>query len=270
MKATILVDNISNNDLMGEWGLSIYIEYKDKKVLLDTGLSSLFLENAGKLNLPIEDIDMGVLSHAHYDHANGMEAFFENNAKALFYVGNCGENCYSREFFIFHRYVGIPKGLLNKYEKRIVYVREDINVSDGISLITHKTKNLEVMGKRDRLELKKNGRYVWDNYEHEISLVFDTDDGLVIFNSCSHAGAANIIKEVESVYPDKKVKALIGGFHLYNKSEKEVRAFAKLVKDTGIKDIYTGHCTGDKAFEILKEELGDTVKQIYTGLVMEF
>ena len=43
MKATVLVDNISCNELAGEWGLSIYIEYRDKKILLDTGTSELFL-----------------------------------------------------------------------------------------------------------------------------------------------------------------------------------------------------------------------------------
>ena len=50
MKATVIVDNISDNSINGEWGLSIYIEYEDKKILLDAGASSLFVENASKLN----------------------------------------------------------------------------------------------------------------------------------------------------------------------------------------------------------------------------
>ena len=79
MKATVLVDNISCNELAGEWGLSIYIEYGDKKILLDTGASELFLENAEKMGVSIKEVDYAVLSHAHYDHSNGMKAFFENN-----------------------------------------------------------------------------------------------------------------------------------------------------------------------------------------------
>lgn len=76
MRATVIVDNIKNNEISGEWGLCIYIEYGDKKILLDTGASTLFSENAGKLGIPLKDVDVAVLSHAHYDHANGMEVFF--------------------------------------------------------------------------------------------------------------------------------------------------------------------------------------------------
>ena len=73
MKATVLADNIGEGPLAGEWGLSIYIEYENKKILLDTGASALFTENAKAMDIPLENIDFGIRSHAHYDHANGME-----------------------------------------------------------------------------------------------------------------------------------------------------------------------------------------------------
>ena len=63
---------------------------------------------------------------------------------------------------------------------------------------------------------------------------------------------------------------LIGGFHLYNKSEDEIRALAGKIKETGIAYVCTGHCTKDKAYGILKEELGDILHQLHVGLVMEF
>ena len=34
MLATILIDNIACGELKGEWGLSIYIEYNGKNILL--------------------------------------------------------------------------------------------------------------------------------------------------------------------------------------------------------------------------------------------
>ena len=46
MKARVLVDNIPDKNVAGEWGLCIYIEYNDKKILLDSGGSDLFLSNA--------------------------------------------------------------------------------------------------------------------------------------------------------------------------------------------------------------------------------
>ena len=109
-----------------------------------------------------------------------------------------------------------------------------------------------------------------DDFSHEQSLVFETTEGLVIFNSCSHGGADNIINEIKETYPGQKIRALIGGFHICNRPETEVRALGRRIKETGIEEIYTGHCTGKKAFEILKEELGTAVHQLHVGLEMEF
>ena len=64
MRATVLVDNIGNDTIQGEWGLSFYIEYGDRKLLLDAGASGLFAENAQKLGLSLEEVDYAVLSHA--------------------------------------------------------------------------------------------------------------------------------------------------------------------------------------------------------------
>ena len=109
-----------------------------------------------------------------------------------------------------------------------------------------------------------------DDFSHEQSLVFETEGGLVIFNSCSHCGADNIINEVKEPFPGEKIKAIIGGFHLYTRKADEVRELVRSIKDTGIQQVYTGHCTGDKAFEVLKDELGEMVHQLSCGLVIEF
>ena len=49
-----------------------------------------------------------------------------------------------------------------------------------------------------------------------------------------------------------------------------MRALGQRIKETGIEEIYTGHCTGKKAFAILKEELGMAAHQLHVGLEMEF
>ena len=270
MRATVVVDNIGNDTLKGEWGLCIYIEYKDKKILLDAGASRLFCENAEKMNIPLEKLDYAVLSHAHYDHANGMKEFFQINDYAKFYLRDrCRENCYKKKW-ILKRYIGLPKGILEEYKDRIVLTSGDYTITEGVSLIPHKTQGLEFVGKNENMYLKEGCRWRPDDFSHEQSLVFDTPNGLVIFNSCSHGGADNIINEVASTFPDKKILALIGGFHLYNKSEEVVRDFANRLKATGVEHVYTGHCTGKGAYKILKDELGDVVQQLKVGLVMEF
>lgn len=54
MRATVMVDNRNDDKLQGEWGLSIYIEYRGKKLLLDAGASGLFVTNAQKLGIALE------------------------------------------------------------------------------------------------------------------------------------------------------------------------------------------------------------------------
>ena len=105
-----------------------------------------------------------------------------------------------------------------------------------------------------------------DDFAHEQSLVFDTPKGLVIFNSCSHGGVEKIITEIEATFPEHKIHAFIGGFHLYKSTEESIRALAARLKNTGVEKIITGHCTGEKAFQILKEELGDGISQMYSGM----
>lgn len=269
MKATVLIDNIASKNLVPEWGLSIYIEYGGYTVLLDTGGSGRFLENAASMGIDICKVQAGVLSHAHYDHSDGMEAFFKVNQGASFYLREgSGENCYGKKW-IFSRYIGIRKGTLETYENRIVYVTGDYELAPGVYLIPHKTPGLEETGRKNHMYIKKGRQWFPDNFSHEQSLVFDTSNGLVIYNSCSHGGADNIIREVEQTFPGKKLYALIGGFHLYQAREEEVRALAGRILATGIEKVYTGHCTGQKAFGYLKEELGGRVSQLHTGLMIE-
>ena len=269
-RVTVIVDNIACDGIAGEWGLSILVEYADKKILVDVGASELFVKNMEQLGINVKDVDYAVLSHAHYDHANGMPRFFKENSKAKFYLREtAGENCYFKKF-IFHKYIGIPRHVLTDYSERIEIVSGDYELMKGVYLIPHKTKGLEVIGKREMMYQRTSHGWKPDDFSHEQSLVVDTDKGLLIINCCSHGGAVNIINEVGKTFPDKHVYGLIGGFHLFNKSEDEVRGVAKKIQDTGIDFVCTGHCTKERAYGIMKEELGDKLLQLKVGLRMKF
>ena len=270
MKVTVLADNLDGGSLKGEWGLSHLTEYGDKTVLLDAGLSGLFAENAEKLGIDLEKVDFAVLSHAHDDHANGFDTFFEVNSHAPLYVAEgCREYCYDLVEGKY-KYAGIPRGILKRHADRIIRAKADMMICDGIRLLGHSTPGLDKLGIAENMYLKRGPLgYVPDDFRHEQSLIFELDDGVAVFNSCSHAGADNIVNEAMQAYTDRKIKAMIGGFHLFNKSDEYVRAFAQRLGKTGAEGIYTGHCTGDKAMEILREELGDMVHSFRTGLVFE-
>lgn len=179
MKVTIVVDNIEHAGIPGEWGFCAYIEQNGKKLLLDTGASNLFADNAEKLNIDLKDVDFAVLSHAHYDHANGMEKFFEINEKAPFYLQEgCGENCYFKKGFV-RKYIGIPKGITKRYQDRIKYVSGICPIAEGIYLVSHSTPHLEQIGKKEMMYQKTKLGWKPDNFCHEQSLVLDTDLSLI-------------------------------------------------------------------------------------------
>ena len=270
MKATVLIDNIGSEELIGEWGLSILIEHNGEKILLDGGTSGKFIDNAAAMGIKLDDVKNVVLSHAHYDHSDGLVRFFNENRQCRLYLrDSVCEDCYAGKAFI-HRYIGISKGFLKAIKDRVIFVSGNYELMPGLYLIPHSTEGLSAIGRSAMLYRKKSFfKYVPDDFDHEHSLVIRENDGIVIFSSCSHAGADNIINEIKDIFPGERIKAMIGGFHLFRSSDDYVEKFAKRVKETGIERIYTGHCTGKKAFEILKKELGENAIQLRCGLVIE-
>ena len=261
-------------DLGAQHGLSLYIEYGMYKMLVDAGQSELFFENAGKLGIDLSRVDAAVLSHAHHDHADGFEKFFEVNKKAKLYVRKEAGECFYSKNDDGMKYIGPKKGMLEKYKSRIEYVGGEFVpvVCWSTYAIPHTSNGLDEIGKRAELYREVNGELMPDDFSHEQTLILGTQKGIVIISSCSHAGAENIIREARDFYCDenKEIDAFIGGFHLHKSSDEEILACAEALKKAGVKRIITGHCTGDHAFEILKRELGDRVEKMYSGMEIDF
>ncbi len=264
LTATILIDNIAQPPLVSEWGLSLYIEYNGNKILLDAGTTAAFADNAKELGIELSKVEYAVLSHAHYDHANGFDRFFEINDSAMLHIrSGAAENCYSGEGADRH-YIGVRQGMLTDYSGRIKYADGIFPLCDGAYLVPH-SRDMSREGENGHLYLLKEDGYIPDTLAHEQSLVFETEKGLVIFNSCCHGGGDVIIREVSEML-SMPVYALIGGLHLFRLGDSEVSEIAKRLQATGVERIYTGHCTGQHGFELLGRELGDRAVQIYTGM----
>ena len=266
MHITVLSDNNGTDLLPGEWGLSILIEHNGLRILLDAGASDLFLKNAAALGKDLRRLDFAVLSHAHYDHADGFVSLLRENPALRLYVRKsvlC--DCYARKESGME-YIGAAPALLEEYEDRLVRVDGDCKLAEGVWLIPHKRPHRARIGAREQMYIKSCCILYPDDFSHEQSLVFETEKGLCIFNSCSHAGASEIIGEVCDTFPGQKVRAYVGGFHLYQKTPEEVARFAARLEACGVETILTGHCTGDAAFAILKARLGGRVTQFRAGL----
>ena len=250
MLAKILIDNIAPEGFIGEWGLSVWIEYGDVRILLDAGTTGAFAGNARKLGVRLADADLCVLSHGHYDHSDGLPAFFRENSRARVYMRGSARKRYYGVKEGKSRYIGVNREIFRRHGDRICFVQGRQELLPGVWLLPHSTAGLERIAARSDLYVRRGLRLRPDDFSHEQSLVLDTEQGLVIFNSCSHAGADNIISEVAAAFPGRQIHSLIGGLHLYKLSDEEVRAFAGRVRQSGIARLYTGHCTGERAFAV--------------------
>ena len=75
-----------------------------------------------------------------------------------------------------------------------------------------------------------------------------------------------VVEEVRRAFPGEQVVAYLGGLHLFRLTDDEVQAVASRIEAAGIKLLYTGHCTGDRAFEILRSRFGEGVQKIHSGM----
>ncbi|WP_408071454.1 MBL fold metallo-hydrolase [Butyrivibrio sp. JL13D10] len=109
MRIVNLVENTEGTSgCAAEHGLSFYIETEKHRLLMDTGASDLFIENAGKLGVDLKQVDTVVLSHGHYDHAGGIIPFSRINDKAKIYVHQQAfAECYSTTRGGEPRYIGV-------------------------------------------------------------------------------------------------------------------------------------------------------------------
>lgn len=269
MRITILIDNLTRDELICEWGLAIHIDHNGHKILLDSGTTGSFADNAEKLGVDLAEVEMAALSHSHYDHANGFDRFFSINSHAKVYISSeVKENLYGWKK-LFPYYGGIRKGMLKEHSHRFVRVNGALEALPGVHLLGHQAPYFPEMGKKGRLYVRRGLWLHPDDFRHEQSLIFEEESTLVVFNSCSHCGPDVVVREAESAFPGKRVRALIGGFHLFRCSESEVRALASRLRASGVEKLITGHCTGEAAFQILHQELGDCVLQMHTGLSLE-
>lgn len=275
MKITTLVDNRTQSDkLETEHGLSLYIETDDgQKILYDTGQTDLFMHNAKKMGVDLNEIDKVVISHGHYDHVGGLLAFLKENKTAKVYMN---ATIFYYEYFSLKNDVkklnGFPPELL-EYHNRFVFIYHNSSI-DNLWLITDINKTYEMPKGNAILYRQKEGLEELDKFEHELILVIDTAKGLCVFTGCAHNGVLNIAATVQTVIPSKEIHCLYGGFHLidgkdYVKVEttEELNSIAdELTNLLPTAKFYTGHCTGENAIEVLTNKMEEKLDSFYVGM----
>lgn len=263
MKITVLCENTAKNEsFIAEHGLSLFLECEGGKILFDMGQTDAFSKNAEQLGVCLDDVDLAILSHGHYDHGGGIGRFFELNTHAPLYLSEAafGEHYHGED-----RYIGLDRSLL--HHPRIHRVKEDTPVCKGMTLLTSSKRKPTEPIRAAGLTVKENGAFLPENFLHEQYLLVEEKGRRILVSGCSHRGVRNILRWFS---PD----VFIGGFHLSGldpqdaEDEKALLAVAQEMQRSGARFL-TGHCTGEKAYAYLKGVLGERLSYLATGTAVE-
>lgn len=277
MQVIALLENTrleGRKDLVAEHGLSLHIQHGGKQILLDTGLSEAFGHNAERLGVDIQKVNLAVISHHHVDHGGGLSHLLEVNPQVRVYLRRRGgEDHYFRILGIINKNVGLDQRLFERYSNRFEFVDELTEISPGVFILTEIGKPYPQPRGNRHLFVKEGGTWSLDSFEHELILVIRERDGVVVFTGCSHRGILNMVDAVTRQFQGLPIKAVFGGFHLISLpmlntmagSKREVEDVGKQMLKYPIDKIYTGHCTGRKAYRVLKGVLGEKLEYLPTG-----
>ncbi len=281
MRITTLIENKANNTdshLVSEWGLSLHIAFKGHSILFDTGASGSFAKNAERLSVNLASVETAVLSHHHFDHGGGLKKFLESNSNAKVHLGETPNGyCFARLFWFMKKYVGLEKAVLEACPDRFSLVHEPAQILPDVFIFPNILDNYPRPKGNKRLYLRRNGEMRPDDFAHEIVMVIKENGKLIVFTGCSHSGILNMLDTVAKNFVGVPIKAVIGGFHLvasppFNAmagSTREVEDLGRSVINYPVDLAYTGHCTGIKAFGVLKGVMGERLREIRTGECFE-
>ena len=253
-------------------GLSFYVETEKHKLLVDLGPSDETFKNAEKLGIDLTQVDTVILSHGHYDHSGGIMTFSNINPTAVIYMQeSAGEDYYADDGADAgdkrYRYIGIDKDILNLPQIR--RVQGNHSIDDELELFTIRERSHKIPFTNKRLLIRESRDYIRDDFRHEHYLVIHEGDKRILMSGCAHNGILSILDayyEKYVSYPD----VVISGFHLMKKTEyteeelREVAVIGNELKNYPTM-FYTCHCTGETAYQIMKEPMGEQLQYVHSG-----
>jgi 7,8-dihydropterin-6-yl-methyl-4-(beta-D-ribofuranosyl)aminobenzene 5'-phosphate synthase len=210
---TVTYDNNAYVDeLMPEWGFSCVVTGTEKTILFDTGGDGqILMSNIRKLGINPKDVDLVFLSHAHWDHTGGMEAFLEKNPDVTVFLPRSFEKGFKQQ--------------VGRLGAEVVEVNDPMEICRGV----YSTGQL--------------GTWI-----REQALILSTDRGLIVITGCAHPGIVEMIHKSKELL-DGEVLLAMGGFHLVRSSAAQIEAVIAGFREAGVVYAAPCHCSGDEARE---------------------
>lgn len=247
MKVHVLMENTAAQpDFAAEHGLSLLIETGGLRILFDTGASAAFAHNAHKMGVDLRTVDACILSHGHYDHGGGLHQFLHLNPHAPVWVS---PHAFDTHYNAAGKDIGLCPALCN--HPRIRWAAALQTIAPGVLLHAAADMPTPYPAEGRGMSAVVAGERVAEAFLHEQYLLVEEAGRRVLFSGCSHRGVLNIAAYF-------KADILVGGFHYMRctpadtgRLQEAARVLLSLPTH-----YYTGHCTGDFAYSVLKEAMG--------------
>ena len=268
IKITTLSENTATARSIGEWGLSMLIEADGKKILFDTGAGTAAMLNVTNMDINLSEVDCIVLSHGHFDHTGGLyDVLRRTGPKQIIAHPDIWANKYGSIDDTPKRFIGIAyrreafeaMGATFQLSSKPQKISEHTTTTGEIPMMTEYELVETYLCVKEGDELKQ------DPLADDLSLIIDTDFGLVVILGCAHRGIVNTLMQARKVTGKDDIYAAIGGTHLIHASEKRLDKTAEALLEMGVQYLGVSHCTGFKASAYLANIFGDRFFQNNAG-----
>ena len=271
-RITVLVENTAGGrGLLGEHGLSFWIEVGGKSILFDTGQGNVLLGNARRLGIRLEQIDAIVVSHGHYDQTGGLDDALRAARRATVYAHRTAFNPkYSRSPDGSARDIGMPQ-----MDEQAVRDMADLVLVDGPTQIC---EGFFLTGPIPRMNDFEDtgGPFFMDSACTDPDPLMDdqaafveTPAGTVVILGCAHAGVINTLQYIQSLTNSWPIHTVIGGMHLLHASPERMDKTVAELRRLDVKRILPCHCTGLPAIARLWNEFAGRCAACPVGTVLE-
>ena len=274
-RITILCENSVGVpfDVIGEHGFSCFVETDKGNYLFDTGQGFAIIQNSLALKKDLRSIDAVMISHGHYDHTGGLPAVLKLKGPVDVYGHNdmFARRIWSKDGVT--RDIGIPyrQNYLESLGARFKLGTEMVKIGSGVYLTGEIPRKSEFeKGDANMTLISDDGRQVHpDPLLDDLSMVVETDKGLIIVLGCAHAGMINIITYAINQLNNDRIFAVIGGTHLGFSTDRQFDETLKVIDQYNIERIGVSHCTGLEKASLMHARLGQRFFFGTVGAVLE-
>lgn len=275
VEVRILSTMLAESAGIGEWGFAAVVEADGRRILFDTGARpETVWKNTQEMKLDLSSITDVILSHNHGDHTGGLITLRKElgriNTKAIS-KAHIGKGAfYSRP-----GNNGAERNHLLNVRQEYLKLGGEFIEYDGARQIfpgawltgpverVHPERNWSGSG----LLVRPGGEKGEDNLPEDMSLVLDTEKGLVVISGCGHAGIVNTLEQARRVVRKAPIHAAIGGWHLFTASDAHLAWTGSKMKEAGVENFIGAHCTGIEAVYELRRHIGLKRRNCVVGAV---